>query len=77
MAKTIIITNVDLKQFDTSCIDGKINIRLSYSLLDADGKEYDCKSGMIKDEELTQAQKNYINTLITGIETKLKQREEI
>lgn len=75
--KQINITNISLKEFGVSKIDGKINIRLSYSLLDTDGKEYDTKADNIKDEELTAGQKTYINNIISVIETKLKLKEGI
>jgi len=75
--KTINITDVSLKDFSVSKIDNKINVRLTYSLLDASGKEYDAKADSIKNEELTTTQKNKINDIISVIETKLKQKEEI
>jgi len=75
--KTINITDVSLKELDISKPGGLINIRLVYSLLDADGKEYDQKASSIKNEELTAGQKTYINNIISTVETKLKQRENI
>ena len=75
--KQINITDIDLKEFSISKIDGKINVRLSYSLLTAEGKEYDTKADSIKDDELTTTQKNYINNIISAVETKLKQKEGI
>ena len=77
MPKQINITNISLKTFSISKNDGKINVRLSYSLLDADGKEYDAKADSIKDDELTTQQKNYINNITSVIEAKLKQKEGI
>jgi hypothetical protein len=52
-------------------------VRLSYSLLDEAGKEYDQKADSIKDDELTTTQKNYINNITSVIEAKLKQKEGI
>jgi hypothetical protein len=77
MAKIITINNISLKEFSISKTDGKINVRLLYSLLDEIGKEYDQKSDSIKDEELTATQKTKINEILSFIETKIKQREEI
>ena len=76
MSKIITINNISLKEFSISKNDGKINIRLSYSLLDGT-KEYDQKSDSIKDEELTAGQKTKINEILQVIETKLKLKEGI
>ena len=77
MAKQITITDISLKTLEISRIDDKINLRLLYSLLDASGKEYDQKADSIKDEQLTSAQKTKINDILSAVETKLKQKEEI
>ena len=77
MPKTINIENISLKEFSVSKIDGKINIRLVYSLLDENGKEYDAKADSIKDGELTAGQKTKIDDIFTAIETKLKLKENI
>lgn len=77
MSKQITITGVNLKEFNASKIDGKINIRAVYSLLDENGKEYDQKADSIKDDDLTNKQKGYVNDLMTDIETKLKVKENI
>ena len=77
MAKTINITNVSLKEFSASKIDGKIHIRLVYALLDDTGKEYDTKADSIEETDLNTTQKNYINNMMSVIETKLKTKEQI
>jgi len=75
--KQITITDINLKEFSLSKLDGKINVRLVYSLLDNEKKEYDTKADNIKDEELTAGQKTKLNDIFTFIETKLKQKENI
>ena len=76
MPKILTINDISLKTLEISKIDGKINLRLSYALLDGT-KEYDQKSDSIKDEELTAGQKTYINNIIGVVETKLKTKEGI
>jgi hypothetical protein len=77
MSKIINITNILLKEFSISKNEGKINIRLSYSLLDDNGKEYDQKADSILDGELTAGQKTYINNITLAVENKLKLKEGI
>ncbi len=77
MPKIINITDINLKDLSISKIDGKLNIRLVYSLLDESGKEYDSKADSIKDEELTTQQKTYINNIILAIVNKVKLKEKI
>lgn len=76
MPKILTINDISLKTLEISKIDGKINLRLAYSLLDGT-KEYDQKSDSIKDDELTSGQKTYINNIIGVVETKLKTKEGI
>lgn len=77
MPKTINITNISLKEISISKIDGKITVGLLYSLTDDEKKEYDQKRDLIKDEELTSAQRTKINGILTTVENKIKQKEGI
>lgn len=77
MAKTINITNIDIKEYSISVTSGKINISFVYSLIADDGKEYDIKRGQFTDADLTTQQKNYINNISTALIVKIKQMENI
>lgn len=77
MPKIINITNISIKEINISKIDGKITIGLCYSLLSDSGKEYDQKRTLIQDDELTAGQKTKINSILTVVENKMKQKEGI
>ena len=77
MAKIITVTDISLKEINISKISGKITVGLLYSLLDNNGKEYDQKRDLIKDEELSPDQRAKINNILATIDNKIKQREGI
>ena len=77
MAKTINITNISVKEVNISKIDGKITVGLCYSLLSDTDKEFDQKRTSIQDDDLTAGQKDKIDSILTAVKNKIKQKENI
>ena len=77
MAKTINITNISVKEVNVSKIDGKITVGLCYSLLSDTDKEFDQKRTSIQDDDLTAGQKDKIDSILTAVKNKIKQKENI
>lgn len=77
MSKTIKINDVSLQDFHVSRRNNKLHVRVTYSLLDAQGLEYFTTTDSMNDNDLTDNQKTFINNIISAIESKMKQREKI
>ena len=75
MAKTINIQDVKIKEFSISKNDGKGNVSLVYSLLDAGDKEWNTKRVQLND--FTMPQKKNIQKVLTFLIDKIKLIEEI
>ena len=77
MPKTIVLNKVKIKDMTISIIDDKININFAYSLTDNNGIEYQKNTATILEEDLTQAQKNFVFNILDAIESKIKIKEKL
>ena len=77
MPKIITITNIEIREMSLSYIDGKWNVSVVYCLVDESGIKMADKRDQIIDAEITTAQKNYLNNILTAVTNKIKQREGI
>lgn len=77
MSKTITITDIDLKEMLITSDGSDIKVNLYYSLLDASANQVDHKRITLTNSDMTAAQLTKINDIISAVETKIKQKENI
>ena len=74
--KTINISDIKIKELNVSQNNGQITIEVVYSLFN-DNQEIQTKRDIVKDEELTAAQKTKVNDILTVVSNKIKTKEGI